>query len=75
PSTGAVVPRRVQLVWPAEKMELTMKLEGLRVNAVDAQLAGSVFNRRNLTMRSFDLARGEVDSPTTQLERVGIPPR
>jgi len=57
PSTGAVVPRRVQLVWPAEKMELTMKLEGLRVNAVDAQLAATLFSRNNLSsIRSFDLA-------------------
>ena len=76
PSTGAVVPRRVQLVWPAEKMELTMNLQGLRVNTIDGQLAASVFNRRNLSsMKSFDLARREMDGLPSQLERVGDPPR
>src|SRR5205823_6411128 len=34
PATGVVVPLRVQLVWPKERIELTMKLEGLRVNAI-----------------------------------------
>jgi len=76
PATGVVVPRRVQLVWPTEKIELTMKLEGLHVNAIDAQSAASLFNRSNLSrQKSFDLARREVDGGASSVERVGIPPR
>jgi len=76
PATGAVVPRRVQLVWPKERIELTMKLEGLKVNAIDTRDTASLFSRGNLSrQKSFDLARREVDGATSQLERVGIPPR
>ncbi|MBI1915904.1 MAG: hypothetical protein HYS12_14390 [Planctomycetes bacterium] len=76
PATRVVVPRRVQLVWPMEKIELTMKLEGLHVNAIDAQRSASLFNRGNLSrQKSFDLARREVDGGVSELERVGIPPR
>src|SRR5262245_35766599 len=76
PATGAVVPRRVRLVWPAERIELSMSLEGVRVNAIDAQFAGSLFNRSNLSrLKSVDLATRQIDGPASSLQRVGVPPR
>lgn len=80
PTTGAVVPRRVRLVWPTEQIELKMKLDGVRVAPIDQEMAARVFSRANLSnLTSYDLARRAVDSPGTgasgQLQRVGVPPR
>jgi hypothetical protein len=79
PATGAVVPRRVRLYWPAEKIELKMKLDGVRVNGIDATLAASLFSRRNLaSLTAYDLARRSVDGApgqTQSFQRVGVPPR
>ncbi|HXG13163.1 MAG TPA: hypothetical protein VNK04_25625 [Gemmataceae bacterium] len=71
PATGAVLPRRVQLVWPAEKIEMTMKLEGPRVGPIDPQRAAGIFSRRDLaSLPSYDLARGP-DAASGRVERTG----
>jgi hypothetical protein len=63
PATGAVVPRRINLVWPEEKIEMKMRLDGVRVGPIDPGRAASVFSRRNLaSLPGFDLARGP-DAP------------
>jgi hypothetical protein len=72
PATGAVVPRRVRIEWPSEKMELKMKLEGIRVAPIDAGLAQSLFNRQTLSnLPSYDLARRKLDQPG-DLQRVEL---
>jgi hypothetical protein len=58
---GAVVPQKIRLNWPAEKMDLALTLRSVKVNSVDQQLAATAFSRAGLPYRSFDLARGTPD--------------
>ncbi len=67
---GAIVPQKVRISWPAQKMELAMTLNTVSVNAVDAQLAERVFNRRDLPYPTFDLARGFPPAGSTSIQRV-----
>jgi hypothetical protein len=71
PTTGAILPHRVRLVYPAEKIELKLKLDELAVNRpLDAQRVALLFTRPNLSnVQSFDLAR-DTYQPTGQLRRV-----
>jgi len=76
PRTGVELPRRIQFAWPARQLEMKMKLDGVRVVAPDAQLAASLYSRRNLSSQpGFDLERAQSDSPTGQVQRVTNPPR
>jgi len=76
PRTGAELPRRIQFNWPGQKLEMKMKLDGLRVVPPDPQLAASLYSRRNLSSQpGYDLERMQSDSPTGQVQRVGNPPR
>jgi hypothetical protein len=73
PVTRAVLPRNIRFVWPAEKVEMKMKLDGLRVGAINPQRAADLFTRRNLAnLPSFDLARGP-DTPGEAVQRTGGP--
>jgi hypothetical protein len=75
-ATGAVLPRRIQFSWPAEKVEMKMKLDGISCGPIDAQRAAGIFNRRNLSgLPSYDLARGTVDGQSGPLQRTGGPLR
>jgi hypothetical protein len=67
---GAVVPQKVRLSWPAQKMEIALTLNRVAVNTVDPQLAQSAFNRNDLPYRSFDLARRAPDAGGNTIERV-----
>lgn len=77
-ASGATVPRKVRLVWPAEKVEMKITLNNIRVGGFEPQRAAGVFSRRNLAnLPSYDLARGP-DSPAgagqpQPLQRVGGP--
>lgn len=73
-ATGAVVPQHIRLKWPQQKLEMEMKLDGLKVYAqpVLAQRAPDIFQRP--TMRdvpSFDLARGAPDARPSNFQRTG----
>jgi hypothetical protein len=59
-ASGAVIPRRIQLSWPAEHVKLKMKLDDVLVNQpIDANRKATLFARPNLRdVRSYDLARG-----------------
>jgi len=59
-ATGAVVPRRVQLVWPSEKITLKMKLDGVTINPqLDQQRTAALFGRPRMPdVQTYDLARG-----------------
>jgi hypothetical protein len=60
-ATGAVIPRRVILWCPDDKITLTMNLEGVTVNGQVGQ-QDLLFKRRPLNgVRSFDLAEGRFD--------------
>jgi len=64
-TTGAILPRRVRLLWPEEKMELKMKLDDVVVNDQSiASGASRLFTRPNLAnVSTFDMARGPDASP------------
>jgi hypothetical protein len=67
---GAIVPKKVRLSWPAQKMEIALTLNNASVNTVDPQLAQAAFRRNDLPYQSFDLARRVPDSGTATIERV-----
>jgi hypothetical protein len=71
-ATGAIIPKRVRLVWPVEKMELKMKLDNVTLNqALAEQQATRLFTRPQLSnVKSYDLARG-LDNPPSQVRRTG----
>jgi len=74
--TGVELPRRIQFNWPAEKLEMKMKLDGLRVVPPEPDRLASLYSRRNLASNpGFDLERWQQDSPTGRVERVTNPPR
>ncbi len=70
-TTGAIIPRKVRLVCPAEKMEMQLKLDEVVVNdpAVVAA-APRLFARPQITnVTLFDLARGP--DPATGVQPIG----
>lgn len=70
--SGAVVPRRVRLSWPAERVELKMKLDGVTLNgALPPQRVQTLFTRPQMrNVQTFDLARGP-DNPPGRVQRTG----
>jgi len=61
--TGAVLPKRIEIRWPAEKLKLGMRLDGLSINP---PIPPQVFTRQPHP-NSFNLARMERDnSPPPQ---------
>ncbi|HZZ80923.1 MAG TPA: hypothetical protein VFE62_20645 [Gemmataceae bacterium] len=68
-ATGAILPYKMEIRVPAQKMKLTLKLDGSTTNR---QLAGTPFSRPQMTgVEAFNLATGRTESPGTQ--RVGAP--
>jgi hypothetical protein len=72
--TGALLPRQVQLVWPAEKMKMKMKFNRLEVNPQLSQDRVAVLFTRPMLrdVPSYDIARG-LDSPAPGLRPAGYP--
>jgi hypothetical protein len=67
---GVVVPKRLQLRWPEEKITLTLRLSRPMVNA---QLPGPLFVRRPLAGQpSINLATGRPEGQPSGLQRVGM---
>jgi hypothetical protein len=69
-ATGAIIPTKVLLEWPAQKVKLDMDLSGVQVNAINKQAAGRLFTRSDLNYSTYDLATGMVTTPTG-LQRAG----
>jgi hypothetical protein len=70
-ATGAVIPHKVTLSWPSHQIEMTMQLEGVRVNALPAGQPLTVFARPQMkNVRELDLARLPPVQPTGQVQRV-----
>jgi hypothetical protein len=73
PTSGAILPRRLLLEWPAEKLKLQMKINQLAVNPANlsADRVATLFTRPTLRdVPSFDLARG-ADTPGPGLRPAG----
>jgi hypothetical protein len=71
-SSNAVLPKKVQIDWPAEKIRLTMTLNDVRVNAaLTPERTAVLFTRPRLKdVPSVDLARG-MDPPSGAVQRAG----
>jgi hypothetical protein len=59
--TRVVLPHKLRLEWPAEKMVMTLKLEDVTVTSrIDPNRAQTLFTRHTLAhLPGYDLARGE----------------
>lgn len=71
-TTGAIIPRKVRLVCPAEKLELKLQLDEITVNdPAVVQAAPRLFARPQLANATvFDLARGP--EPAAGVRRIGL---
>lgn len=70
-TTGAIIPRKVRLSCPADKMEMQLKLDEVTVNdPAVVQAAPRLFARPQLTnVNLFDLARGP--DPAAAVQPIG----
>jgi hypothetical protein len=62
--TGAVLPTKVTIEWPAEKVTMKMDLSSIGVNVLDKTQTARLFDRSDLKHPCYDLARGVVTSPS-----------
>jgi len=71
-SSSAIIPKKIELRWPAEQMTLKMKLSDVTVNpSISQQRAAALFTRPKLSgVQTYDLARG-LDSQGGQVQRTG----
>ncbi len=62
-ASGAVLPRIVVLKWPAEKLEITLKMHDIQSTQLNANDKTRMFSRNNVGagLRGFDMARGQPD--------------
>lgn len=70
----ATTPNHLVLKWPQQKIEMEMKLDGLRVypTPVLAARAPDLFNRQSIRdLPSFDLARQSLDGQPSSFQRAG----
>jgi hypothetical protein len=69
---GAIVPHKLVLRWPSERMQLTMRLNQVSINRIDPEMASRLFTRPPLAnVPSYDLARGLETQPGQQLRPAG----
>ncbi|MGE3807570.1 MAG: hypothetical protein AB7K24_23140 [Gemmataceae bacterium] len=75
-ASGAVIPRMVQLVWPAEKIKLKLRLNEIVVNqALAPERTARLFSKPVLKdVRDYDLAQGTA-RPTGNIRQMGGPTR
>jgi hypothetical protein len=71
-ASGAVVPRMVQLVWPAEKIKLKLRLNELVVNqALAPERTARLFSKPVLKdVRDYNLAQGTAQ-PSSNVRQTG----
>jgi len=67
-----ILPRLVQLSWPAQQLTMKLRLDDMRVNGtIEPDRAQAAFNRPQLrNIQSYDLARG-LDQASGQVQRAG----
>jgi hypothetical protein len=67
--SGALVPSKVTIEWPEQKVSLDLMLTGIEVNVIDDKLAAGLFSRADLAQYdAYDLAKGLV-TPTAGIRR------
>lgn len=74
---GVILPRRVTLDWPAQKMQMKMHLSDVTVvNNLDPTRKARLFQRSDLgNLPAFDLARRVPDGQPSSLIRASSPAR
>src|SRR5262249_6427992 len=71
--TGAVIPRRIELRWPAENLVLDMRLDGAKINI---QTSPETFTRvTHPNIKSFNLGRMQIDNSPPPQALSGSAPR
>jgi hypothetical protein len=70
---GAVLPRRLELRWPEQKLKLGMELNGVEINP---QFNPGMFVRQPMNgIPSMDLATGHIDGQPSSIQRAqGLQP-
>ncbi len=66
---GGVVPRRIELSWPEQKLKLGMVLNNVEINPPVP--AGAFVRQTPSNIPSFDLASGRPDAQPNSLQRAG----
>jgi hypothetical protein len=73
--SGAVVPTRLTIEYPSQKVRLKLELNDLQVNKIDDASAKMKFSLQDLGDHTiYDLARGAVVGPSSQ-SRASVQPR
>jgi len=63
-TSGAIIPMRVTIEWPAQSVSMKLMLKNVQANAIDKKMAAVMFQRTGLSQYdTYDLARGVVDTP------------
>jgi hypothetical protein len=75
-ATGATVPSKVSIEWPAQEMKMTMALSDVQVNSITPAQSAGLFSRAELaSLESYDLARQALDGPGNLRRAGGETPR
>lgn len=68
----AVLPRRIEMSWPDQKVSMKLKLDGMKAVQYSPARSGAIFSRGNLSsLRAFDLATGQYSTTSGRVERAG----
>jgi hypothetical protein len=68
---GVPVPTKIVLRWPAQRLEMKMKLNGPRLNQLEQANTARYFTRPTIAnVQAYDLAHGP-DGAATQLSPAG----
>lgn len=65
-ASGAVIPTRVVIEWPAQSVSMKLMLSDLRVNKIDREGASRMFTLDTTGNDIYDLARGAAITPSSQ---------
>lgn len=71
PQTGAILPMRMKMVWPKEKVEMTLRFGDFISTEITPDRAAKLFTRADLaSLPGFDLAKGLADAPGSGTARL-----
>jgi hypothetical protein len=73
--TGAILPQRIKIIWPEEKMEMVLRLNDMQVTTVTPERSERLFSRGDLSsLPGFDLARWAPDQGAPIQRTRGVAP-
>src|SRR5262249_31217383 len=64
-ASGAVIPTKVAIEWPAQKVKMTLMLSSLEVNKITEAEAARVFSLEGVGKEVYDLAQRRVVTPSS----------